>query len=161
VAQAHALARLLRGLTIDAAYASDLSRALDTATIALAGRRLPITSLVELRERDYGAWDGMHDDEIPVRFPDEFARWEAGASDGAANAESYAASAERVGRVLPRIGDAHPAGTVLLVSHSGPVKVLHCLAHGFDYVRDRRSIPDARHGVLAQYELRGGRLIVS
>ncbi|WP_127849174.1 histidine phosphatase family protein [Lacticaseibacillus hulanensis] len=49
------------GVTFDAAYASDLQRAVDTAQLALnaAGIQLPVTKMVGLREQNFGMFDGQ------------------------------------------------------------------------------------------------------
>ena len=157
-AQAHDLARRLDGASIDAAYASDLARAFETARIALGGRAIEVTPLRELRERHYGAWDGLLDDEIPLRFPDEHAHWRDGLGHGPSDAEPYAALAARVEAALRRIAAAHPSDAVLLVTHGGPINVLDALAGGLDYVRHRRTIPDAPHASLRRYAMSDGRV---
>jgi broad specificity phosphatase PhoE len=157
-AQAHELARRLDGTRIAAAYASDLARAFETARIALGDRTLEVARLRELRERDYGAWDGLHDDEIPRRFPGEHARWRDGIGHGPSDAESYAALATRIETVVRRIAAAHPSDTVFLVTHGGPIAVLDAVAAGLDYVRHRRTIPDPPHVSVRRYALIGGRI---
>jgi broad specificity phosphatase PhoE len=156
--QAHALARRLDGALIAAAYASDLARAFETARIALGNRAIEITPVRELRERDYGAWDGLHDDEIPLRFPEEHARWRAGAGHGPSDAEPYATLAVRIETVIREIAAAHPSDTVLVVTHGGPIAVLDARAAGLDYVQHRRTIPDAPHASLRQYVMTGGHI---
>ncbi len=64
IADARALGRGLAqdGITFDRAYASDLTRAADTARLALdaAGQeRLAITETVGLREENYGKYEGQ------------------------------------------------------------------------------------------------------
>ena len=150
------VARRLDGALIAAAYASDLTRAFETARIALGDRAVEVTPLRELRERDYGAWDGLQDDEIPRRFPGEHARWRDGLGHGPSDAEPYAALAARIEAVLRRIATAHPAAAVLLVTHGGPITVLDALAAGLDYVQHRRTIPDAPHASLREYAVTDG-----
>jgi len=156
--QAEALARQLDGIAMEAAYASDLSRAMDTARTAVGNRGIAVTPLRELRERDYGAWDGVHDDDIPRRFPHDHAEWTRGAVDGAPDAESYAALAERVVRALHRIAAAHPQGTVLVVAHGEPLRVFQALALDIDYTKHRRAIPTPPHATLVRYVMADGRL---
>ena len=157
-AQAHELARQVADAPITAAYTSDLARAMETARIALAERAIAITRLRELRERHYGAWDGLPDDEIPIRFPEEHARWRDGTGHGPADAEPYGALAVRIEAVLRRIAAAHPSDTVFLVTHGGPINVLDALASGLEYARHRRAILDAPHASLNRYALSDGRV---
>src|SRR3954471_7990952 len=68
-AQALALAETLDGAELDAIYASDLERAYDTAQFVAQRKGLPVTPLPELRERNFGTWEGLTDSEILERFP--------------------------------------------------------------------------------------------
>ena len=69
VAQARALADELSGERLDAVYASDLARALDTARTVAEPRGLSVIPLPDLRERNFGTWEGLLDTEILERFP--------------------------------------------------------------------------------------------
>jgi probable phosphoglycerate mutase len=156
--QAHGLERQLEGVAIDAAYASDLSRALNTARIALTGRGVGVTPVRELRERFLGAWEGLLDDEIPTRFPEQFASWKKGVGFGAADAEPYVALARRVESAVRKIATDHASQTVLVVAHAGPCRVLTAMAAGIDYVGYRGSIPEPPHAVAVRYEMTDGKL---
>src|SRR5581483_12155965 len=48
-----------RGDAIEAVYASDLNRSVETARIAFAGGDVPVLLDWRLRECDYGDWNGM------------------------------------------------------------------------------------------------------
>ena len=54
----------LKDEKIDLVYSSDLRRALVTAEIILAGRKVDIVACPELREVNYGACEGLTFDEI-------------------------------------------------------------------------------------------------
>jgi probable phosphoglycerate mutase len=123
-AQAQALADELADEPIDAVYSSDLARAHETARLVAATHGLPVVVLPELREKDFGTWEGLTDDEVRVRFPDASpgGRW----GDG----ETYEQMSSRVVAALQRIASQHPDGRVLVVAHGGPVRavLLHCQA---------------------------------
>src|SRR6266545_5850147 len=68
-AQAVALADALEGKEIDAVYSSDLLRAHETARIVAKRRGLEVTAIRDLRERNFGTWEGLTDEEIFDRFP--------------------------------------------------------------------------------------------
>src|SRR6185369_6866034 len=68
--QACALAEELAGESIDAVYSSDLLRAHETARIVAEQRGLGVTSIRDLRERHFGTWEGLTDEEIFERYPD-------------------------------------------------------------------------------------------
>ncbi len=59
---------------IDAAYASDLKRTMETARIALDGRDLSVRPVPELREFAYGRWEGLNYGQVAERDPVLYAR---------------------------------------------------------------------------------------
>jgi broad specificity phosphatase PhoE len=116
-AQARALGAELADEPIDAAYSSDLMRAHETARLVAEPRGLDVIALSDLRERHFGTWEGLTDDEIFARFPE--AR-EGPWGDG----ETKEAMLARVRVALQNIADAHPGGCVLVVSHGGPLRAV-------------------------------------
>ena len=122
-AQALALAEALAREPLDAVYASDLSRASETARAVAEPRRLPVRTLRELREKDFGTWEGLTDEEILLRFPEaRRGHW----GDG----ETHEEMAGRVVAALRTIAEHHPGARVLVVSHGGPLRAVlrHCSA---------------------------------
>jgi probable phosphoglycerate mutase len=127
-AQARALAAYLRGERFDLVVASDLSRARATAEQICVGRDLAPEFTAGLRERQFGAWEGLTWPEIERRWPEFNAGFENAARlytpDGG---ESWADLCARVEGVLRGVAvrvppDAH----VLVVSHAG---VMHAIVH--------------------------------
>jgi broad specificity phosphatase PhoE len=117
VAQALALAKELSGERLDAVYASDLGRALDTARAVAQPRGLPVIPVPELRERNFGTWEGLLDTEILERFPQAHTGpW--------GDDETLEQLDERVVAALHRIAESHPGGQVLVVSHGGPLRAV-------------------------------------
>jgi uncharacterized phosphatase len=120
-AQAQALGDELSGVGIDAVYSSDLVRAHETARLVAEPLGLEVTAIRDLRERHFGTWEGLTDEEIFARFPE--------ARDGPwGDGETREEMAERVLAALHRIADAHPDSSVLVVSHGGPLRAVltHC-----------------------------------
>ena len=116
-AQALALAETLAGAELDAIYSSDLARARETARVVAERLGLSVSVLPELRERNFGTWEGLTDTEILARFPQ--------AKSGSwGDAETKEEMTERVLGALRRIAAAHPGGRVLVVTHGGPVRSL-------------------------------------
>jgi broad specificity phosphatase PhoE len=123
--QASALADELQRERIDAVYSSDLLRAHETARIVADRRGLGVTAIRDLRERDFGTWEGLTDTEIYARHPEAAnGHW----GDGEARADM----ARRVFDALRRIAEAHPDGHVLVVTHGGPLRavLVHCGVDG-------------------------------
>jgi broad specificity phosphatase PhoE len=73
--QVAALAERVAAMEVDALYSSTLNRALSTARAIAKLTNHPITTLAELREMNYGTWEGQSF--IDVRRNDEetYRRW--------------------------------------------------------------------------------------
>lgn len=115
--QARALAAELAVETLAAVYASDLVRARDTAELAALVHGLEVTVDGDLREKNFGTWEGLTAAEIAGRFPGAVrGRW----GDG----ETSEVVTERAIAAIDRIRARHPAETVLVVSHGGPLRAI-------------------------------------
>lgn len=127
--QAGALAAELAHEPIDAVYSSDLVRAHETARIVAERHGLHVTAIDALRERNFGTWEGLSDDEIEARFPE---RQDGVLGDG----ETREEMAHRVLDALQRIAEQHPDGRVLVVSHGGPLRAVlrHCGVDGVERI---------------------------
>jgi broad specificity phosphatase PhoE len=154
--QARELAEGLKG--VDVIYSSDLARARETAEIV--GERLGLDVHLEprLRERSFGAWEGLSSAEIEADFADQHRRWQAGDGFGADDAEPFDAFAARVRSGLDEILARHPRKSVLVVAHGGSIRVIHAVASGLDYVRDHRLIPGVANCAVARYAAGDGKL---
>jgi probable phosphoglycerate mutase len=62
-------------MPFDAAFSSDLSRAHETAQLALSGRGLEIETSPKLREMAFGEWEGEHLASLFARLPGEREKW--------------------------------------------------------------------------------------
>ncbi len=76
--QVRSLGVRLAGLRIDAAFSSDLGRAVETARTILGERKLELKLTPDLRELAYGDWEGALESEIASRDPDLFRKWHCG-----------------------------------------------------------------------------------
>ena len=76
----------------------------------------------ELREIDVGSWSGLTRAEVQARFPDGFARWQAGeiGHDG----ETREQLTDRVVSAVERIARAHPGQSVVAVTHGGAIRAV-------------------------------------
>lgn len=115
--QARALADQLAREPLLAVYTSDLVRARDTAAIVADLHGLDVKLDPDLREKNFGSWEGLTDVEIRERFPDAVrGRW----GDGETTEEVV----ERTIGAVERIRDRQLAGPVLVVSHGGPLRAI-------------------------------------
>jgi broad specificity phosphatase PhoE len=113
--QARELADRLAGDGIAAVYASDLARARETAEIIGARLGLEVAVDPDLREKDWGSWEGLTADE---RAHVEF------------QGESTEAHRERVLRAVHRIVEAHPRERVAVVTHGGSLRRIQAAVSG-------------------------------
>ena len=144
---------------VDALYSSDLARARETAEIVARTIGVEVRFDERLRERGFGAWEGLTMEEIESSYPDDQRRWLAGTGPGARDAEPFEAFAERVGSFVDEIGQRHAGEEVLVVAHGGTIRVVHALAAGLDYVQDHRSIPAVANCSSSRFGFRDGKLV--
>jgi broad specificity phosphatase PhoE len=132
-AQVHALSERLGYCSIDAVYASPLSRTQETAKILVQHRKLPISLRDGLREIGHGHWEGLTRREVEARFPGEYDAWEEDpltyAPEGGESGISVLA---RALPVMREIVVSHPGQTVLVVSHKATIRLLLASLLGFD-----------------------------
>lgn len=125
--QAEALAMRLHDEPIVCAYASDLSRACETATLALAGRDVELRVEPGLRELYFGAWEGLNFREIERGWAHEHRRLLAiDETFCAPEGEPLSGAGARIARTIATIAAAHAHETVLIVAHGGSLQL--CLA---------------------------------
>jgi broad specificity phosphatase PhoE len=75
--QARALAERVAGLGLREVWTSPLARARQTAEIVAEIHGLPLHVEPDLRELDPGPWQGLTQNQMAERDPEEFARWQA------------------------------------------------------------------------------------
>ncbi len=100
---------------------SDLRRAHDTARVLAEHLGVGIQLDPRLRERGFGAWEGLNSEQMAAQYPQAFARWRAGGDPEVPGVETEPAMTKRV---LAGIEDALALteGTVCLVVHGGVAK---------------------------------------
>ena len=136
------MADRLAEVPLDLIYTSDLGRACDTAEqIARRQRReVPVVLMPELRECNYGLWEGLTRPEVAARFPGDWANWTEGKGiERPTGGEDFLALELRAGRAFDA---AVRAGkTVLISSHRGPLRAILCHALGIGpHFRERFSV---------------------
>jgi broad specificity phosphatase PhoE len=127
-AQARELASHVAALPdpIKSLWASDLSRARETAEIVGTRIGLEVRLDPRLREANRGRWEGYTFDEIEQAHPVQYAAWRrGGASWRFPGGESLQ---EQQDRVLAALSDIEAAGELpaLAVCHGGSIRVVLC-----------------------------------
>lgn len=131
--QAAALATALQDEVFDAVYCSDLLRARQTAQALAAERSLPLQVDAGLRERCYGAFEGMLYADIAGRYPAAHAAWQARDVDARFPAGQWAAEtlhefSERALAAVMRLASlAQTAGQqrIVIVTHGGVLESVY------------------------------------
>lgn len=137
--QATALAaRLRRGRGIDAVVASPVARAHRTAEVIARACGVSVQVEHDLREIDFGEWEGRTAAEIEGARPGVVAAWRADPAATPPGGESVAAVAARVAGVRRALAGRFAGGVVVLVSHLYPVRVSVLDALGAGYASAHR-----------------------
>ncbi len=118
---------------IDAVYSSDLKRALVTAEVISSDHKVDIITCPELREINYGNIEGLTFGEISRLYPE--------VAESITNfspklkfpgGESFEEFIGRTSKFLNNLEKHAPSQTILIVSHSGPLRTLVCHLLGID-----------------------------
>ncbi|MDH6592863.1 putative phosphoglycerate mutase [Variovorax sp. TBS-050B] len=124
--QARRVGQALADEDIGAIYASDLSRAWQTALEIAKPHGLVVQPEPGLRERAFGRFEGMSFAEIEATLPEEARRWrERDPEFEPEGGESLLVFRERVTRVASALAARHPGQLVALVAHGGVMDVLY------------------------------------
>jgi len=112
---------------LKAVYTSDLSRAVKSGEIIAAPHRIIPESIPELRERNFGIWEGMSFIEIRDQYPEEFNAWvNSPVKFSPAGGESTYEVKKRVLRAMKNILSSHRGETIAVVAHGGVNRVMLC-----------------------------------
>lgn len=124
--QAQQLVRALAHEAVDAIVASDLSRAVATATPLAEAMGLRVQREPGLRERRFGVFEGFTYADIERQWPDEIARWRVRDPTFAPpRGERLSEFYERCVDVASRLAARHGGRTVVWVTHGGVLDCLH------------------------------------
>ena len=131
--QAKRLADALRDEPIKAIYASDLTRAWETAEYIGQAHRLAVVKEVGLRERDFGDFEGKTFAEIELLLPEQSQRWRKRDPEFyPSGGETLVTLRARVLEAAVRVAAQHPGEQIALVGHGGVMDVLYRAATGLD-----------------------------
>ena len=131
-AQAAALAARLAPMKLDAIYASDLRRAVDTAAPLAADRQLDVITRRDLREIWLGDWErGEFRRRAYERDPEWLKFAESGRWDFVPNSEGDDSFRRRIRTAIDDIVAAHAEQAVAVVCHGGVINAYLAAAYEF------------------------------
>ncbi len=130
----HLAHALVQGETIDAVYASDLSRAHATAQAIAQPLGQSVTTHVGLRERHFGQFQGRTFAEIEAELPEHAWHWRKRTPDWTPpeGGESLIALRERIVTTVDALAVRHPGQQIVMVAHGGVLDILYRAATRLD-----------------------------
>jgi broad specificity phosphatase PhoE len=141
-------ARRLAPFVEDAAaiFASDLLRTRQTAAPLAAALELPLQTEPELRELNFGEWEGKLWNELRDTGDPVFLQFaEDWSSTRAPGGESFVDVGERVGAFWKRIAAEHAGSVVVVVSHGGTLAALSMQLLGWSSKHAMKSMLERGH----------------
>ncbi len=131
--QAERLGMALKDEPMAAIYASDLSRAHDTALAVSRHTGVPVQPEPGLRERSFGEFEGRTFAEIEIELPEQAQRWrQRDPTFTPAGGESLLMLEARVLSVAGRLAAQHPGEQIALFAHGGVMDILYRAATRLD-----------------------------
>ena len=127
--QAQETAALLANEPLMAVYASDLSRAVETAEAVAQPHGLQVQQNSALRELHFGLWEGLRYEQIMEKWADELSlMYEDPERGRAPEGEGFSYLAKRACPALQALREAHQEEkAIAVVAHGGTIRVLLCL----------------------------------
>jgi probable phosphoglycerate mutase len=122
IAQAAEAAGRLALLKPDLVITSDLSRCAHTAAALGEVTGLPIERDARLRERCFGEWEKLTQEEVKERYPQAWQRWVAGDPHPGCGIEPIADLGKRIAEVIRQTAERMPGKVSVLVTHGGSTK---------------------------------------
>lgn len=123
IKQAELLKDRLKG-DFDFIYTSPLSRALETANILVADTNKKVSIANEIREINFGEWEGLTLREISERYPEIFKAWRSDKKESniCGGDSSINNAANRAVKCILDIVSKHKGEKIVIVAHGGIIK---------------------------------------
>lgn len=149
---------LFKNAKIDAVYASDLCRAVDTVAPTAKRFGLPVVPEPAFRETDVGEWTNRVYEEVEESDRDAMARHRADPDFPIPGGESNRQVFDRVCAAIHRLGELHDGQTVVIATHAMPARCIEAMSegHGIEQIGAHRVAPNAS---IRTYTYTDGRLL--
>ncbi len=113
-------------ITLDAVYSSDLKRAVEGGQRLADQCSVRLQTDLNLRERNWGRWEGLTAEEIESRFPEEWEAWcDAPLFFTPPDAEPVELFYRRVTRKITHLIKVHPGQAIGVVCHGGVIRAVY------------------------------------
>ena len=125
IKQCKILAKAMDRIKLDAIISSPLKRCYKTAGYVASKKDLPIDVIDELREMNFGIWEGQHYDEVARLYPEE---WKQSNEDwrntSPTKGESFRQFYDRVLEGLDKTLKHYSDKKVAVITHGGCMRVI-------------------------------------
>jgi alpha-ribazole phosphatase len=133
ITQARLLAMRLATEPLQAVYSSDLKRAVDTARIIAEPHGLVMQTMPQLREINFGEWEGLTYQETKTYFGDISDRWHA--SPGSVRipgGETFQELRERAYDAVIDLVNGQDQSSIAVVTHGATIRAIICALLSID-----------------------------
>ncbi len=123
--QAGLISKRLEKENICRIYSSSLKRAFKTAEIIAKPHRISVELKEDLKEINFGDWEGLSFQEIQESYPNEFSKWQNNITGFTMpQGESILELKRRVEAAFSEILNSAGENNVVVVTHGGPIRVI-------------------------------------
>lgn len=123
IVQAHYLSKRFQD-NFDYIYTSPLKRAFGTASIIAENKGIKPIIENDIREINFGKWEGLTIKQIEENFPSEFKIWRCDKLDAplCGGDLSIRKASLRAANAIKKIAEKHKGKTIIIVAHGGIIK---------------------------------------
>lgn len=123
IKQAKLLKNRLKG-NFDYIYSSPLNRAFETANILASGTDKEVAIVSEIREINFGEWEGLTVHEIAENYPEVFKAWRSDKTESyiCGGDSSIHNAANRATKCILDIVNQHKGKKIAIIAHGGIIK---------------------------------------
>lgn len=126
IEDAKRLGERLKSITFDRIYCSPLGRAIETARYIKGEKETPIIICEDLKEINFGVWEGMSNAEIDALYAEQnFKFWNKPHEYVPVEGETYDSLINRTEKVLNQIIEKEKGNTILIVTHGVTKKAIY------------------------------------
>lgn len=123
----------LKNTNIDYIYTSPLTRAYDTAMLIKGNRDIPLEIYEDLKEMNFGIWEGMHSNDVIKEYKEEYYRfWNEPHLYKPNGGETFDELIKRVDNVLIDLASQKKGETILIVTHTIVIKAIYAILKRYE-----------------------------
>jgi alpha-ribazole phosphatase len=133
VQHTHSMAKAFSEESLAAIYTSPRRRCTEAAAILAKGRACPVKTVEDLRELDFGEFEGRTYDEIAAQYPDVYRQWMKTPTETRfPGGECFSDMCARVLDSARRLREQHEGDSIAIVAHGGVNRIVLADALGLD-----------------------------